>query len=173
MNISITPYDKGQYNEVVDLAKEIITEVYGREPNKDSVFDVLTLNSDSCVYSNDNKGVLLVVSINNKVIGMGGLRKLNSMPDVADTYMDHFTNPKYTGIIARVYIKSDYRRLGIGKKIYQRLLDAAKMFSYSHLYLNATRIPPLATYWEQFGFQEFDHEDDYYQTTHMILEIGL
>ena len=66
------------------------------------------------------KGIVYIISFNDKIAGMGGIRKKN----------------KKFAEIKRMYVKPEFRGNGLGKASMNKLIETAKEFGYSKLRLD-------------------------------------
>jgi ribosomal protein S18 acetylase RimI-like enzyme len=86
-------------------------------------------------------GCLLLASQNDEVVGLGCLKKLKD--DI--------------GEIKRMYVKSKYRKKGIGKAILQQLLVEAGEVGYARVWLDSARFMKAAhAMYRSQGFQEIE-----------------
>ncbi len=99
----------------------------------DTIFDV---------YLN-NEGEFLVAVCNEKIIGMGGLRKVD----------------KNTAEIKRLRVTRTYQGKGIGKTILDELIRRAKELGYQKLIIDTTtKQIPAQRLFEKVGFRETRRE---------------
>jgi ribosomal protein S18 acetylase RimI-like enzyme len=88
----------------------------------------------------DNAGEFFVVSLDNKVVGMGGLLKMNN--EIAE--------------VKRMRVNSAYQKKGIGSSILESLIKRAEELGYKKLELDTTENMDAARrLYEKYGFKEF------------------
>ena len=80
-----------------------------------SVKKYVQMHYKDFIKSYEEKGIMYFIEIEGKIIGMGGIRKLK----------DNICE------IKRMYIKPEYRGLGLGKKLFQKLIETARIFGYA------------------------------------------
>lgn len=86
-------------------------------------------------------GRLLIAEYNGSVAGLGCLKKLNNQ----------------IGEIKRMYVRSEFRRKGIGKKILEELLIEAKDIGYAKVWLDSARFMKSAhELYRKSGFAEIE-----------------
>lgn len=91
------------------------------------------------IYLNNN-GDFLIVSIDNQVIGMGALRKINDK----------------TAEIKRIRVNIKHQSQGIGLMILSRLIKEARKLGYKKVILDTTENQKVAKkLYEKCGFKEF------------------
>jgi len=81
--------------------------------------DYVQHNVDEFASSISTDGVLYLIQVEDKIVGMGALRKLT----------------EGVGEVKRMYIKPEYRGKGLGKKMLELLLGEAKGHGFSTIYL--------------------------------------
>ena len=87
-----------------------------------------------------NGGEFFVAFLNNKVVGMGGLVKMDNQ----------------TAEIMRLRVNIDYQRQGIGTLILNSLIKRAKELGYKRIVLDTTENMHAAKHlYEKYGFKEF------------------
>ena len=144
----------------------MIQEVYGYDYRQDWHRDLDSLLSgDQSDYSPNQRGCMLVLQNEmNEIIGTAGMRGLFTQPKMLERFPIRFKNANTVASNCRMYIRADYRRLGMSKILIALRELAAQRYGYSTLYLhcdiNAHR---LRQHWESFGFENFCNED---QTSH-------
>ena len=86
-------------------------------------------------------GRLLLAEQDGRVVGLGCLKKLKD--DI--------------GEIKRMYVRSEYRRKGIGKALLENLLDEASDIGYTRVWLDSARFMKSAhALYRSNGFQEIE-----------------
>ncbi|MBR8461285.1 GNAT family N-acetyltransferase [Campylobacter sp. faydin G-105] len=72
--------------------------------------------------------------------------------------------------ISRCYVKTEFRRMGIGKALFRKALKFAKNYDYEQLYLHTHYfLPGGFLFWKSVGFDVVLDEKDDWQTVHMQL----
>ncbi|KAL4731791.1 hypothetical protein ACLX1H_000782 [Fusarium chlamydosporum] len=71
--------------------------------------------------------------------------------------------------VVRLYVQPEWRRAGLASKLFDRLLETARLANVKQLYLHTHPFLPNAIgFWERNGFMIMSVEDDpVWQTTHM------
>ena len=88
----------------------------------------------------NNQGDFLIALMNNKVIGMGGLRKVD----------------KLTCEIKRMRVNVNFQRKGIGTLILKTLIEKACEFGYKRIILDTSENQQSAKrLYERYGFKEY------------------
>nr|QEE16762.1 acetyltransferase [Candidatus Prometheoarchaeum syntrophicum] len=86
-------------------------------------------------------GIVYIVSYNDKIAGMGGLKRINK--EIAE--------------IKRMYVKPDFRGKDLGNEIMSKLIETAKDFGYSKLRLDTGPISTVAhKVYKSAGFYEIE-----------------
>ncbi|MBD0262026.1 MAG: GNAT family N-acetyltransferase [Tolypothrix sp. Co-bin9] len=95
----------------------------------------------------DNKGTFLVLVDDDKVVGCGGIRRLND--DICE--------------LKRMWLLKDYRGQGFGKKMAQMLLDFAKKAGYKKVRLDCgdeQKQAQAVNLYKQLGFYVIERYND-------------
>lgn len=101
--------------------------------------DYVRSNVDEFVTSLSSDEVLYLLREKEEIIGMGALRKLK----------------EGTGEIKRMYIKPEYRGKGLGREMLQLLLDKAKEYGFSEIYLETGAfMTPAQRLYRSMGFHD-------------------
>jgi ribosomal protein S18 acetylase RimI-like enzyme len=103
-------------------------------------------NVDEFTFSISADGILYLIQVEDGIVGMGGLRKLNE--DI--------------GEIKRMYIKPEYQGKGLGKKMLQLLLSEAKEYGFSAVYLETGSF--MATAQHLYRSAGFHDREEYPET---------
>lgn len=91
----------------------------------------------------ENSGDFFVASLNDTVIGMGALRKVDF--DTAE--------------IKRMRVSIKHQRKGLGSTILEKLIQRAKELGYKKLILDTSERQDAAKQlYEKFGFEEYDRK---------------
>lgn len=81
--------------------------------------EYVEIEVDEFVSSMSKGGVFYLIQVEDKIVGMGALRKLK----------------EGIGEIKRMYIKPEYQGKGLGKKMLQLLLNRSMEYGFSAIYL--------------------------------------
>ncbi|OGI04396.1 MAG: hypothetical protein A2Y25_00845 [Candidatus Melainabacteria bacterium GWF2_37_15] len=96
------------------------------------------INNLSSVYSEPDGGIFLA-SFNLEVVGCIALKKLEG----------------HVGEIKRLYVKDEYRNMGIGRKLFDKILDFAKEKGYQKVRLDTLNFLESAIkLYKAYGFRE-------------------
>lgn len=106
-----------------------------------TVEEYVQMNYLNFINSYKDQGILYIIEIDDKVIGMGGIRKIDD--DVCE--------------IKRMYIKPEFRGLGFGKELFQKLIEKAITFGYTIIRLETQIFMNTAHHiYRSYGFRERD-----------------
>jgi len=141
--INITPI---QIHQIMD-AKYVITAVAQRifEPQKtvQEFYDLLEEEGELHDVDNyqqayvENRGLFLVVMDDDKLIGTGGIKKLED--NIAE--------------LKRLWLLEEYHGQKIGYQVFLRLLDYARAHGYEKVWLQTSQRQERAIrFYTQFGF---------------------
>ena len=138
-NLLILPIKKNQENEARKLIFEGLSERFG------FIDDSLNPDLKNIVESYIEKGDIFIVGIHKeKLVCTGALIKEN----------DH------TGRIVRMYVKKDYRRMGIARYVVKILENYGKQKKFTTLLVETNDDWNSAIkLYKNGGFQKFDHFD--------------
>lgn len=94
-------------------------------------------------------GRLFLISVENKLAGCIALRKLD----------DRICEMK------RLYVRGDFRGLGLGKRLIERLIKDAKVIGYKKMRLDTLpdKMPQAVKLYESYGFRKIN---PYYENPH-------
>ena len=129
-------------SKIVDLIKLILAE-FSLEYSTDSTDMDLTDIEES--YSG-NGGIFEVIENESKeIIGTSALFRINES----------------TCMLRKMYLDKRYRKLGLGKKIMERILNFARDLNFKEIVLetNTSMIAAIQLY-EKYGFKKIDNLDD-------------
>ncbi|MHA6195615.1 GNAT family N-acetyltransferase [Pseudomonas wadenswilerensis] len=76
--------------------------------------------------------------------------------------------------VVRLFVEPEYRRGGLGRRMYEVLKEMAREEGIEVLYLHTHPfLPGAVEFWQRQGFVVLEVEDDpVWRTTHMDLELG-
>lgn len=139
----ITVYDDRYKEEVIKLILHVQNIEYEVGISVKEQPDILDIHSN---YIDDGGNFWIALNDNGEVVGLIGLQKKN----------------KEVAVLKKFFVYKDYRgnEFGIGKKLYEVLLDFAKEQGFSKIILDT---PSKATrshgFYKKVGFKETDKED--------------
>ena len=113
--IKIRPFQENDSKQVIELNNSLKRSNKGDGPWNEDIRDVKR-------YYQDDKGEFLIAEINNKVIGMGGLKRIDNK----------------TAEIKRMRISKDHQRKGIGSMLLKELEVIAKNKEYKRIILDTS-----------------------------------
>ncbi len=94
-------------------------------------------------YKNENASRYLVASINDHLVGGGGISSFNNSKDICE--------------LRKLFLLPESRGLGIGKKLIKECLEYAKNKGYKKCYLDTlTSMKSAIALYEKLGFQHLD-----------------
>ena len=147
----VTIDQKHHHSILVDLNEEYFEWVFGQirrnyqievlPTNEISYRDFANIIVNEFAFFTPPEGISYLVYIEEVAAGMGALRNMD----------------KNIGEIKRMYIRPNYRGKGLGKKLLERLLEKAKEFGFSSIYLNTGPFMKNAQHlYHSLGFAERD-----------------
>ena len=142
----IIRFNKNYATNTKKLVLSVLNE-FGYEYDKKLDFDLEDVLKN---YSIRNKSVFLLFLSNDDVIGTIALKK----------------NNKKTCELKRFYVDKNFRRIGVGGKLFREFVKFAKKFQYEKVILDTTRIMISAIqFYEKCGFKKMkqDGEVVYYE----------
>lgn len=158
----ITIYDNRYKEEVINLILHVQNVEYGVGISAEEQPDILDIQSN---YINDGGNFWVALNDNGEVVGSIGLQKKTN--EVA--------------VLKKFFVYKDYRgkEFGIGKGLYQALLDFANKQGFLKVILDT---PSKATrshsFYKKVGFKKIDKEDlpiqyDYPDRNSLIFQLDL
>ncbi|MBW4610097.1 MAG: GNAT family N-acetyltransferase [Hassallia sp. WJT32-NPBG1] len=145
--VEITTIKLHQIEEVKQIIFSVCSEIFQVPEevirNNDSLSDIDDVRS----HYLDNKGTFLVLVDDDKVVGSGGIRRLND--DICE--------------LKRMWLLKDYRGQGFGKKMAQMLLDFAKKAGYKKVRLDCgdeQKQAQALNLYKQLGFYVIERYND-------------
>jgi ribosomal protein S18 acetylase RimI-like enzyme len=135
-NLQLRQYEASDQDAVWQLHVDGLKQTGSYIDNRKYDEDMLDIKG---TYLN-NGGEFFVASLDNKVVGMGGLLKMNN--EIAE--------------VKRMRVNLDYQQKGIGSLILKSLIKKAKELGYKKLELDTTENMDAAKrLYEKHGFKEF------------------
>ncbi|TQS75017.1 GNAT family N-acetyltransferase [Ornithinibacillus gellani] len=160
----VQEYDTDQ---VVEFMKRMRSENFPMANHHKLPLDIRHFES----YYVDQTDAGLFASVNNegKVLGTIGYLPYDGR---FDSLLD-IKNPVKTTELVRCYVDSDYRRLGIGSSLYNKVLSSIREAGYQTIYLHThSFLPGGPSFWKAKGFEEkVAEQDPVWQTLHMEKQI--
>lgn len=142
MNISIRKIEEKDNETIKNIIRDSLTEYGGNRPGT-AYYDEDILNMfDS--YKNE-KSSYIVVEVDGEVVGGGGFKHLNK----AESNLCE---------LQKVYIKKEFRGLGIGKMIVKKCIEEATKAGYEYMYLETfPNMQKAQILYRKLGFNNLDH----------------
>lgn len=135
-NLQLRQYQTSDQDNVWQLHVDGLKQTDSYIDNREYDQDMLNIKNTYL----DNGGEFFVASLDNKVVGMGGLLKMNN--EIAE--------------VKRMRVNIDYQQKGIGSLILESLIKRAKELGYKKLELDTTENMAAAKrLYEKHGFKEF------------------
>ena len=135
-NLQLRQYKTSDQDAVWQLHVDGLKQTSSYIDNRKYDEDMLSIKD---TYLN-NGGEFFVVSLDNKVVGMGGLLKMDN--EIAE--------------VKRMRVNIDFQQKGIGSLILENLIRRAKELGYKKLELDTTENMDAAKrLYEKHGFKEF------------------
>lgn len=136
--INIRRYKQSDKEQIIALAHKIYNEIFSKD-----AFEIEDLDDIKNEYFN-NGGIFLVAEDDNKIIGTIGAVKFKGK----------------TVRLRRVYIHPDYRSLGIGKELFNKILRFCKNKKYNRIILSTFKeMKQAIKFYKKNGFSEFKKTD--------------
>lgn len=124
--------------ENLSTTESEISREFGIRVNLD---DMLERNLAILQQFTPPTGCLLLAEYENKFVGCAGLRKIGET----------------VGEVKRMYVKLEYRCLGIGRALLQAIIEQARTYEYSKLWLDSAPFAKAAqALYYSVGFQKID-----------------
>lgn len=125
-------------NSICTIIRTVLEE-YGGKRDGTAYYDEDTENMFEA-YAN-NRGIYYVVLVDNIIVGGGGINHLsNTEKNIAE--------------LQKVYLLSEYRGLGIGKKLIEMSIDFAKKQKFNTIYLETfSNMETAISIYSKFGFK--------------------
>ena len=104
-------------------------------------------------------GRLFLISVENKLAGCIALREID----------DEICEMK------RLYLRGDFRGLGLGKQLIERLIEDAKFIGYKRMRLDTLpdKMPQAVKLYESYGFRQIEPYYDNPHTETLFMELVL
>lgn len=135
-NLQLRQYEATDQDAVWQLHVDGLKQTGSYVDNRKYDQDMLDIKG---TYLN-NGGEFFVASLDNKVVGMGGLLKMDN--EIAE--------------VKRMRVDLNYQQKGIGSSILENLITKAKDLGYKKLELDTTENMNAAKrLYEKYGFKEF------------------
>ena len=133
--MKIIPFTLADQEETSNFMKEIFDEM-GWTPLAEDGLDDL-----SCFFHLPDAGYLFIAKKDGKVIGTAGVAKID----------------ENTGLIKRVYVDKNLRKLGMGKSLLNALINLTDKYNISRLVLDVSKNnAPAIHLYEKYGFNRYD-----------------
>jgi putative acetyltransferase len=152
MTITITPLRPDQIAETRRMIYSVAHGIFHEEMSLEEAIAFYQENwklSDLDTYQQgyvENGGAFLVTSDNGRIIGSGGLRRLEEK----------------VGEIKRLWFLPAYHGQGLGYQMMQRLIELARQNGYEKLRLETSRIhqPRAYAFYRRLGFYDIPRFGD-------------
>lgn len=133
---------KKDIDVLMDMRLEMLRIVNGMEP--DDCFDEVLVDSSREYFLNGNQTTVFAME-GEEIAGCASISYIDVMPT-----FDHPTGKR--AHLMNVYVRKDFRRMGVGRKMVQFLIDEAKERGVTEISLDSTEMGrPL---YRQAGFSE-------------------
>ena len=149
MNIKIKQLSLKEIDILIELRMEVLADVFKNDFEKTAPAETEKLKRENKNYYlnqlKNNGHIACVVYDNNKVIGCGGMCLYNEMPSPDNI------NGK-CAYLMNIYVKPEYRKQGVGKKICSWLIGQAKSKDITKIYLESS--DAAKDMYENLGFEK-------------------
>jgi GNAT superfamily N-acetyltransferase len=158
LNIKVVP--KEALPEAQDYLFHMVECLFEKKRNRQTHYDIFECYD---FYLENPEHILIGAYIENRLVGTVALK----------TFVDRFECLKgryktKTAEVGRCYIHPEYRRKGIGSKLFSAVLEEAKALSYDMLYLHThPNLPGGYDFWLKTGFEIVCVEKGNPDTIHM------
>lgn len=132
MKIELKPLDEATVQATKELIAEVVIEFYGDLDFLPKSKPQLLLHYEKIGYLRDideykdeyseENGIFLVLMEAGKVVGCGGLRRLD----------------QENGELVRLWLEKEKRKTGLGRKVFENLLRVAEEKGYSKVFLDTS-----------------------------------
>ncbi len=144
--IEITPMQPEYIAQAKNVIYNVAHTIFGRSQTIEEFIEtaerdreLADLENYQAIYSEKNRGLLLVARDNGKVIGTSGIRKLR----------------ENTAELKRIWLLEEYHGQQIGFRMVSMLLNFARKQGYIFVYLETTRLNKRAMgFYQKLGFHE-------------------
>lgn len=149
MNIEIKQLNINDIDLLIQLRMEVLADVFKNDFEKMTDTEIEKLKQENRNYYLNqltNEGHIVCVVYNEKnIIGCGGMCLYNEMPSPDNI------NGK-CAYLMNIYVKPNYRKQGIGKKICSWLIEQAKSKNITKIYLETS--DNAKSMYKKLGFEE-------------------
>jgi putative acetyltransferase len=138
-DIVIRNIEPGDNAAIAKIIRDSLTEFDANKPgtvyyddSTDHLFELFTSTANSIYF---------IAGLNKEVVGGGGIYPTDGLPEG-------------TCELVKMYLRADARGIGLGGKMIQRCLSAAKELGYSKVYLETMpELKNALSVYEKFGFE--------------------
>lgn len=156
MNISIEEATLDQLDLLMNIRREVLSNVFGEEfqkLSKDEINQIREYNRKYYLHEIPlGRHIAYLCYNREEVIGCGALCLYDEMPSPDNI------NGK-CAYLMNIYVKKDYRRRGIGTRIVQHLIGKAKELKVNKIYLETSDDARLM--YEKMGFIDMNNYMQY------------
>jgi|SRR5699024_228489 len=155
--------------QVIAFLKRMRLELFPAAVHQPLPTDLDAFNS--CYVNRPDAAMYAALTNDDKVIGTIGFLKY----DERFPFLSKKLRQTNTTEIVRCYIDTNYRRLGIGTKLFTTINEAIAKAGYENIYLHTHPfLPGGAAFWQAQGFTEdFVEKDSPWQTIHLYYPFPL
>jgi GNAT superfamily N-acetyltransferase len=159
-DVKVRVFQKSDYDKVKEFISDIIVNEFKFKLEFDTLdSDILAIDE---TYSISNRGCFWVGETN--VDDDSGAQQKNHQKIVGTTAIRNLKEFESTCELKRMYVRSAFRRLGIGQKLLDTAIDFAKSVGYSRLLLDSSKILNAArALYLKNGFVDIDRYNDNYR----------
>lgn len=163
----IKKVEKENSSKVIEFMVRMRKELFPMLSQNELPADIL--HFEQHYIQRENSGVYAAFFQDGEVFGTIGICPYDGRFDQLQKYY----NQTRTAEIVKCYIDADYRRLGIGTKLFNEATRFSRDSGYQKLYLHTHPfLPGGIPFWKSKGFEERLAEDDpFWNTLHMDMEI--
>jgi putative acetyltransferase len=138
-DIVIRNIEPGDNAAIAKIIRDSLTEFGANKPgtvyyddSTDHLFELFTSTANSIYF---------IAELNREVVGGGGIYPTDGLPESICE-------------LVKMYLRADARGIGLGAKMIQRCLSAAKELGYSKVYLETMpELKNALSVYEKFGFE--------------------
>lgn len=154
---------KDNYSQVMDFIIRLRKELFPMLSQEDVPKDLVCF--EEYYHNQDDAALFAAFLLNGYVVGTIGVLPY----DGRFNQLQQFYGNTSMAEIVKCYVDFNYRRLGIGTRLYKTALDFSRSAGYEDLYLHTHPfLPGAIPFWKAKGFRSRIVEDDpIWNTIHM------
>lgn len=162
MSILIREIEDSEISDAQEFLFDQIKKEYGIGPTPEFHYDITGLEE---YYIEPERNNFFIACDGDKIVATAAIRAYDKNYDL---FKDVYTEQD-TASIWRLMVDEKYRRMGLARRLVEKMEEFAKDEEYREIYLHTHRYLDAALpFWKSLGYQITVEEDDYDETTHMV-----